>query len=167
MNPNPVLPEAAAAGTKRWSDEAVEKLKALHREGISYSAIAKELGHGITRNAVCSKVDRLGLPPRGATGNHNVHRPKRPVGMSSGSRPAKQPQAKLPEPDFGSKVPVLKFGAAFAPLPGSEPRHWEQRGPGQCKWPIDLPDGSIGSCCLQARPDGHCSRHAEISVGGL
>ena len=49
-----------------WTDDRVEKLKAMWGEGQSASQIAKALG-GITRNAVIGKVHRLGLSNR-ATG---------------------------------------------------------------------------------------------------
>ncbi len=50
-----------------WTDERVEKLKAMWGEGQSASQIAKALG-GVTRNAVIGKVHRLGLSNR-ATGS--------------------------------------------------------------------------------------------------
>jgi len=49
-----------------WTDDRVEKLKAMWGEGQSASQIAKALG-GVTRNAVIGKVHRLGLSNR-ATG---------------------------------------------------------------------------------------------------
>ncbi len=46
-----------------WTDERVEKLKAMWGEGQSASQIANTLG-GVTRNAVIGKVHRLGLSNR-------------------------------------------------------------------------------------------------------
>ena len=43
-----------------WSDERVQRLKALWAEGQSASQIARELG-GVSRNAVLSKLFRLGM----------------------------------------------------------------------------------------------------------
>lgn len=48
-----------------WTDERVEKLRALWNEGWTASQIAGELG-GVTRNAVIGKVHRLGLAARTA-----------------------------------------------------------------------------------------------------
>jgi hypothetical protein len=42
-----------------WTEEQVEKLKVLFKEGLSYKQIAIELHK--TRNAISGKVDRLGL----------------------------------------------------------------------------------------------------------
>ena len=59
-----------------WTDERIERLKAMWAEGKTASAIAEELG-GVSRNAVIGKAHRLGLsgrpspikkkPSRGAT----------------------------------------------------------------------------------------------------
>lgn len=38
-----------------WTDDRVETLSKLWREGMSASQIARDLGHGITRNAVIGK----------------------------------------------------------------------------------------------------------------
>ncbi len=47
-----------------WTDDRIEKLKALWDAGQSASQIAKELGEGVTRNAVIGKAHRLGLKSR-------------------------------------------------------------------------------------------------------
>lgn len=44
-----------------WSDDRVETLKRLWKEGYSASQIAAELGGGISRNGVIGKVHRLKL----------------------------------------------------------------------------------------------------------
>ncbi|NBU29555.1 MAG: GcrA cell cycle regulator, partial [Caulobacteraceae bacterium] len=44
-----------------WTDERVNTLRTLWAEGLSASQIAKQLGGGVTRNAVIGKVHRLGL----------------------------------------------------------------------------------------------------------
>lgn len=46
-----------------WTPERVETLKRLWAEGQTAAVIARQLG-GCTRNAVCGKVDRLGLAQR-------------------------------------------------------------------------------------------------------
>lgn len=43
-----------------WTDDRIDRLKALHAEGYSCSQIAADLGDA-TRNAVIGKVNRLGL----------------------------------------------------------------------------------------------------------
>lgn len=47
-----------------WTDERIEKLKELKARGLSCSAIAVELGEGVTKNSVIGKSRRLGLTDR-------------------------------------------------------------------------------------------------------
>ena len=49
-----------------WTEDRVGALKKLWLEGQSASQIAKQLGGGVTRNAVIGKVHRLGLSGRAA-----------------------------------------------------------------------------------------------------
>ena len=44
-----------------WTERRIDQLKRLWPEGRSAEAIARELGGGLTRNAVLGKVARLGL----------------------------------------------------------------------------------------------------------
>jgi GcrA cell cycle regulator len=44
--------------------ELLEKLKELAAEGLTNSAIARALGHGLTRNAIIGKITRMGIPHR-------------------------------------------------------------------------------------------------------
>ena len=47
-----------------WTDDRIETLRKLWDDGLSASQIAKELGEGVTRNAVIGKAHRLGLKSR-------------------------------------------------------------------------------------------------------
>ncbi|UTW55322.1 GcrA family cell cycle regulator [Kordiimonas sp. SCSIO 12610] len=47
-----------------WTDDRIEILRKLWDDGLSASQIAKELGEGVTRNAVIGKAHRLGLKSR-------------------------------------------------------------------------------------------------------
>eukprot|EP00657_Telonema_sp_P-1_P012024 TRINITY_DN80_c0_g1_i11.p2 TRINITY_DN80_c0_g1~~TRINITY_DN80_c0_g1_i11.p2 ORF type:complete len:119 (+),score=38.72 TRINITY_DN80_c0_g1_i11:217-573(+) len=49
---------------RAWTDERIDQLKKLWDDGLSASQIAKELGEGVTRNAVIGKAHRLGLKSR-------------------------------------------------------------------------------------------------------
>ncbi len=44
-----------------WTEDRINQLKRLWPEGRSAETIARELGGGLTRNAVLGKVARLGL----------------------------------------------------------------------------------------------------------
>ncbi|MEM7546301.1 MAG: GcrA family cell cycle regulator [Pseudomonadota bacterium] len=76
-----------------WTDERVEKLKAMWGEGQSASQIAKALG-GVTRNAVIGKVHRLGLSNRATT------KPAAPAPETKSAKPlpAQAAATAAPEP---------------------------------------------------------------------
>lgn len=65
-----------------WTDERIERLKALWDEGLSASQIAKKLGEGVTRNAVIGKAHRLSLKSR-------------PSPVKSDKKPVKRAQPKV------------------------------------------------------------------------
>jgi GcrA cell cycle regulator len=61
-----------------WTEERIERLKAMWTKGATASEIADELG-GVSRNAVIGKAHRLGLEARpspvkpGEEGDHGTH----------------------------------------------------------------------------------------------
>lgn len=126
-----------------WTPDRVELLKNLYQEGLSASQIAKQLG-GVSRNAVCGKVHRLGL-----SGRATPSKPQRTVykappvpraphqnnGLSfKGARPPVQPLVTGPGHSPGSKpptpveTPTTKPGSYAAPL--------TELGAHQCRWPL-------------------------------
>lgn len=73
-----------------WTDDRIEKLKALWDAGQSASQIAKELGEGVTRNAVIGKAHRLGLKSRPSPVKSDKVKAKAPA-----RRPAKKDTKQL------------------------------------------------------------------------
>lgn len=59
-----------------WTDERVDALKDLWRQGYSCSMIADRLGAGLTRNAVIGKVHRMGLEGR-VTSDRRMPKPRK------------------------------------------------------------------------------------------
>lgn len=53
--PKPPKPPKPTTGI--WTEENINKLIALHQQGLAYSEIARELG--VTKNSVTSKIQRL------------------------------------------------------------------------------------------------------------
>lgn len=56
-----------AEHTAGWTEDRIQQLKALWREGKSASQVATILGGGVTRNGVIGKVSRLKLTKRATT----------------------------------------------------------------------------------------------------
>ena len=90
-----------------WTDERIDRLKALWMQGMTASQIADELG-GVSRNAVIGKAHRLGLQSRPS-----------PVRPNEGEAPAAAaPAAAAEEPPFDPE-PVKAAGPQPKPSPGA------------------------------------------------
>ena len=98
-----------------WTEERIDRLKAMWAEGSTASQIADELG-GVSRNAVIGKAHRLGLEARPS--------PVKP-GEEKDKKAAAAPAAKAaPKPE----ATAAKAGAAAAaPAPSASPPAWPQR----------------------------------------
>jgi GcrA cell cycle regulator len=152
--------------TAGWTDDRVGALKKLWLEGQSASQIAKQLGGGVTRNAVIGKVHRLGLsgraapsqPARTAAATFRTARPRpAPAAPAQPSAPrrleAVQPKpiqaaapAPAPIPDLPGTATVMTLGAHM------------------CKWPIGDPSSREFSFCGRRASEGvYCVEHARVA----
>ena len=61
-----------------WTDERIDRLKALWLQGMTASQIADELG-GVSRNAVIGKAHRLGLDARPSPVKPGEEKDKKPA----------------------------------------------------------------------------------------
>jgi GcrA cell cycle regulator len=99
-----------------WTEDRVETLKKLWTEGLSASQIAKEMGEGVTRNAIIGKVHRLKL-----SGRATPSRPPRPR-----AKPAPKPRitASAPRAAGGTTTttPAVQREMPIAPPPWSQHR---------------------------------------------
>lgn len=144
-----------------WTEDRVGALTKLWLEGQSASQIAKQLGGGVTRNAVIGKVHRLGLsgratPSQPARTVFRVARP-RPVAPAQPSAPrrieAAQPRpAAVPAPQ-PAPAPELPGTATVMTL-----------GAHMCKWPIGDPSSKEFSFCGRRASEGvYCGEHAKVA----
>jgi GcrA cell cycle regulator len=44
-----------------WTEEVIERCKELNAQGLSFQAVADQIGNGLTRNMVIGKLRRLGV----------------------------------------------------------------------------------------------------------
>ena len=148
--------------TAGWTEDRVGALKKLWLEGQSASQIAKQLGGGVTRNAVIGKVHRLGLSGRAAPSQpaRATFRPSRP-------RPAAQPTQ---TPSAPRRIEAVQPRAAAVPsvattkphLPGTAPVM--TLGAHMCKWPIGDPSSNEFSFCgRRASESVYCVEHARVA----
>ena len=148
--------------TAGWTEDRVGALKKLWLEGQSASQIAKQLGGGVTRNAVIGKVHRLGLSGRAAPSQpaRATFRPSRPRPAAQPTqapsaprrieavqpRPAAAPSVPAPMPDLPGTATVMTLGAHM------------------CKWPIGDPSSNEFSFCGRRSSEGvYCVEHARVA----
>jgi len=144
------------APAEAWTDERVERLKALWADGLSASQCAKILG-GVSRSAVVGKIFRLGLTGRGAPTQRVPRQPRapRPTGVTGAKRHTRptivelEDTGGLPADQSNDAVPFLE-------------RRFDQ-----CAWPLWGDDTPIlerlccGSPQVPDRP--FCLRHARLA----
>ena len=103
-----------------WTDERIERLKAMWTKGATASQIAEELG-GVSRNAVIGKAHRLGLESRPSPVKAGEEKEKK----------AKTPPApKAAKPAAPKVVPTApKEPVADAPRPAAPSAAVQQKQP--------------------------------------
>ena len=146
--------------TAGWTEDRVGALKKLWLEGQSASQIAKQLGGGVTRNAVIGKVHRLGLSgraapsqPARATFRPSRPRPAQPTQAPSAPRRIEAVQPRAAAPTVPAPMPDLPGTATVMTL-----------GAHMCKWPIGDPSSNEFSFCGRRSSEGvYCVEHARVA----
>ena len=145
-----------------WTEDRVETLKKLWTEGLSASQIAKEMGEGVTRNAIIGKVHRLKL-----SGRATPSRPPRPR-----AKPAPKPRVTTSAPrTAGSttttptvqrEMPIAPPPLEPAPLPSGEFATVLTLTNHICKWPIGDPtEQNFRFCGRKSKASSpYCDAHA-------
>ena len=126
-----------------WSDDRVAVLKKLWGEGKTAAEIAKELGEGVTRNAVIGKAHRLKLSSRMSPIQQNTKKVKTVSDAATAPRRVMK------------KVPIYL---------GKEVKMEDLRDK-MCRWPNGDPQTDDFSFCgcktMEAMP--YCENHAAIA----
>lgn len=165
-----------------WTDEAVVRLRAMWKEGLSVSAIARELGDSSARNAVIGKVHRLGLAKRREPRRvSTVAKPKRavtPVLQRVQSR-AKATPAPTPVSAPAVAIEALPVIAArvrqrAASGPAVGPVRFVDRQSYQCSWisgdPKAEPRDQLLCCGLPvvgSPTRAWCAAHWDVGAVGV
>ncbi len=154
-----------------WTDERINTLKKMWKEGKSAAEIAKTLGKGVTRNAVIGKAHRMGLSGRPSP-------IKKPVAPKKEAAP-KVTKAVAPKAAAPAKKVAAPAAKAIVPTREVEElRKLEsaavQIGGGvalidlterMCKWPIGDPKDADFSFCGRGIRVGtpYCPEHAAMA----
>jgi GcrA cell cycle regulator len=169
----------AKAPRVEWTDERVEALASMWREGLSASAIAKSLG-GVTRSAVIGKAFREALPRR----REDVKKllVKEGLRRANGgpgkgwraTKPTRLPKQRDRVKLVGGTVfmqgpghepRAMALDDAFNALPGSVAVPFLERARGGCRWPIDNEAGEP-MCCnrpIDPKHPSYCWDHRKLS----
>jgi GcrA cell cycle regulator len=127
-----------------WSDEENAELTRLWDTGLSSVKIAKIMGK--TKNAVCGKVNRLGLPARPS-----------PI---PGRKP---PVARVPKQIEKQVIASPKAPVMVKPQPTPMPKYTRRET--RCAWPIGDPKKpSFHFCCDPVESGAvYCPAHESIA----
>lgn len=117
-----------------WTPERVAKLTTLWMQGLSCAQIARQLGGGITRNAVIGKRVRLGLPDR-AEPNRNYTKKQRALRVKAA--PAPKPIRIADAPRSYSRAPAKGITAT----------RFIDRSLSQCSMFCEGEEGAMGFVC--------------------
>ena len=145
-----------------WTEDRIERLKTLWSRRMSASAVARDLGAGITRNAVLSKVHRMGLSralrsgvtsdalPGGARPTSSSTKARRPVGRSAsvGAVGAFCDTIEDPVPELPTTT-LLNVGRFDCRFPYGDPHH-----------------GPLALCGRAVVRGVYCAAHGRIAYQG-
>lgn len=127
-----------------WTEERVDLLKKLWGEGKTAAEIAKELGDGVTRNAVIGKAHRMKLSSRVSPIQQSAKKPK----SASDAPKVKKPRKVEPKTTFKGKQVSM-----------------EELTPSMCRWPNGDPrDDDFNFCgCSVVAGLPYCEEHARVA----
>jgi GcrA cell cycle regulator len=146
-----------------WSEEAIQRLRALWAEGLSTAEIGRRMG--VSKNAVVGKAHRLNLsarpsPIRRVPGQPAAPRAPRPVPTRAPPRPA---FVAHPFTVVGNIPPRPAPAPRPAALPA--PRPPPRLSNAACCWPVGEP-GKPGFRFCEARAlatKPYCEEHAALA----
>ena len=106
-----------------WTEERIDRLKAMWTEGATASQIADELG-GVSRNAVIGKAHRLGLEarPSPVKAGEEKERAAPSAAAAPAPKPAPVERAAAPKPAPAAAAPAPERAAPAAPAPRTPQR---------------------------------------------
>ena len=103
-----------------WTEERIDRLKAMWTKGATASQIAEELG-GVSRNAVIGKAHRLGLESRPSPVKPGEEKEKKaPAKSAAAPKAAKPAPAKAAPAAAAPREPVADAPRTAAPAPAGD-----------------------------------------------
>ena len=138
-----------------WNPDRVERLEALHRNGLSFTLIAADIG--VSRAAAIGKAHRLHLPKRNAVAQYMAHAaaarspPRSRRRRELAAKPVvTPPPVIIPNHDYSCTIIELTDTTCRYPLWGVGDQHHQRR---YC--------GRPGASVSAGVP--YCRRHTKIA----
>jgi GcrA cell cycle regulator len=127
-----------------WTEERIDRLKAMWTKGATASQIAEELG-GVSRNAVIGKAHRLGLESRPSPVKAGEEKEKKPAPAKAAAAPkAARPAASKAAPAASmAREQAADSPRADAPAGAAQPRQPRQLDPHAMQYRSVGPGGFI------------------------
>ena len=135
-----------------WTDERIDRLKAMWTDGSTASQIAEDLG-GVSRNAVIGKAHRLGLEARPSPVRAGEEKEKKAKPAPVAAKPA------VPKPVAAPK--------AEAAAPAPEPRMVPARPPKAVADQADMPAVPVHRPSGIAAKEGNTIQYRSVGPGGF
>jgi GcrA cell cycle regulator len=133
-----------------WTEDRIQRLTALWRDGHTAAFIARALGEGVSRNAVLGKLHRMKLWTARSQAIRRGPRPGARRRPDAAEQPVRTP-ARLGAPR-----------ASPSSIPGVGLRTILTVGRGECRWPIGEPSRADFRLCGCAVARGaFCGPHAD------
>ncbi|MGE4352395.1 MAG: GcrA family cell cycle regulator, partial [Bdellovibrionales bacterium] len=158
-----------------WTEQQIETLKKMWGNGYSANDIAKNLGGGVTRNAVIGKAHRLKLSAGAASSRSNVEPPSKTKGvvMATINKVSKRRSSVLrsmppvQSSDMPARTTILRE-TKLRPIETarrSEGIPVTKAGEHHCRWPIGDPRSPDFRFCGCETQEGlpYCAHHARIA----
>lgn len=145
----------------KWTDEATDRMRAMHAAGVSYNEMAKilseEVGKAISRLAVQGRAYRIGLMRP---------LPKRPEKAPKTIKPAfSKVQAKAPSDAPARPAVSASERQKQIDAIATDPKVIGDPGFSGCRWPLHrtADDGQILHCCNPRSALPYCEDHARLA----
>ncbi len=137
-----------------WTDERIDRLKAMWADGATASQIAEDLG-GVSRNAVIGKAHRLGLESRPSPVRAGEEKEKK-------AKASPAPVASAPKPTAPKPAPAPK-AAPVAPAPEARAARPTKEAAGDDAMPI----APIHRPSGVAAKEGNTIQYRSVGPGGF
>ena len=124
-----------------WTEERIDRLKAMWTKGATASQIAEELG-GVSRNAVIGKAHRLGLESRPSPVKPGEEKEKKAAAKAAPAPKAAKPAAPRPAPAASAPREPAADASSAAPA-AAEPRQQRKLDPKELQYRSVGPGGFI------------------------